>query len=114
MSKRQLIVSTIMVISALAISPTGSLSQETSQVTPRLTTNLGVIYVGMPKEGLEGLGFNQDILISHDKEENIEFMTFSDWITVAEGDTITFYIEDGEIKDWFKGGVLMPVDNTGD
>jgi len=63
---------------------------------------LGPIFKGMPKEGLEGAGFTAYLLIDHKKKDDKEWITFHDWTTTESGDTITFSIEDGKVKDWVR------------
>ena len=53
-------------------------------------------------EKLEKLGFTKYTLISYEKEGNREYFTFSDWRTERSGDTITFVVTDGKIKEWLK------------
>ena len=65
-------------------------------------SELGVVYKGMPKEYLENAGFTEYLLIEQKKEGNKEWLTFSDWTTHKSGDTITFIIEDGKVKDWVR------------
>ena len=58
----------------------------------------------MPKEYLENAGFTKYLLLDTKKEGSKEWMTFSDWTTPQPGDTITFIIEDGKVKDWIREG----------
>ncbi len=65
-------------------------------------SELGVVYKGMPKEYLENAGFTEYLLLSSREEGSKEWMTFSDWTTPQPGDTITFMIEDGKVRDWIR------------
>jgi len=56
----------------------------------------------IPQE-LQGLGFTQSSLISYDKEGSEEFFTFYDLTASQEGETITFIIENGKVKETIKG-----------
>lgn len=90
------------------------LSSGYAQVGPgdndRVVTEAGVILIGMPKVNLENAGFTKDKLISYNKYDNQEYMTFLDISLV--GDNITFYIEDGIIKDWFRGTDMGTLEGT--
>lgn len=72
-----------------------------TEIEDRLITDCGVIVRDMPKENLANAGFSEDKLISHNLSGNQEYLTFLD-ITLV-GDNITFYLEDGKVKDWFRG-----------
>jgi hypothetical protein len=65
-------------------------------------SELGVVYKGMPREYLENAGFTKYLLISSKKEGNKEWLIFSDWTVPGSGDTITFIIEAGKVKDWIR------------
>lgn len=67
-------------------------------------SELGVVYKGMPKEYLENAGFTEYLLLARKKEDSKEWLTFSDWTTPESGDTVTFIIEDGKVKDWIREG----------
>lgn len=56
----------------------------------------------IPKE-LQNLGFTQNILISYDKEGSEEFFTFSDLTANQPGETVTFIVENGKVKQTIKG-----------
>ena len=62
----------------------------------------GAVYKGMPREDLEEAGYTKRILIYHDRQGREEYMCFSDWLTPQYGDTVTFYILDGKVEDWFR------------
>ncbi|MDD5702633.1 MAG: endonuclease/exonuclease/phosphatase family protein [Dehalococcoidales bacterium] len=77
----------------------------------KAVSELGVVYKGMPKEYLENAGFTEYLLIRSKRKGNKEWFTFSDWTTPESGDTITFIIEAGKVKDWVreskkKGGII--------
>lgn len=55
----------------------------------------------IPQE-LQQIGFTKYTLISYEKIEDKEFLTFSDWRTEKSGDTITFIIIDGKVNKYFK------------
>lgn len=67
-------------------------------------SELGLVYKGMPKEYLENAGFTEYLLINSKKNGSKEWLTFSDWTTPESGDTITFIIEDGKVRDWIREG----------
>lgn len=83
-------------------------AQSKVTIEDRVVTELGVIVRDMPKENLVNAGFSQDKLISHDLAGGQEYMTFLDLSLV--GDNITFYLEDGIIKDWFRGTDVGTID----
>ncbi|MEI8349267.1 MAG: hypothetical protein WCI77_03845 [Candidatus Omnitrophota bacterium] len=56
----------------------------------------------IPKE-LEELGFTRSFLVEYKKIADKEFFTFDNWRTAQGLDTITFVIENGKVKDVFKG-----------
>jgi hypothetical protein len=56
----------------------------------------------IPQE-LQNLGFTQSKLISYDKEGNEEFFTFADLEESEAGETITFVVENGKVKQTIKG-----------
>ncbi|MDD4183062.1 MAG: hypothetical protein PHT53_04505 [Candidatus Omnitrophica bacterium] len=56
----------------------------------------------IPQE-LQNLGFTQNKLISYDKEGNEEFFTFADLKESETGETITFVIENGKVKQTIRG-----------
>ncbi len=56
----------------------------------------------IPQE-LKDLGFTQYTLIHYRFEGRIEYFTFSDRTTEQRGDTITFMVQDGEVKEILKG-----------
>lgn len=68
----------------------------------KAASELGTVYKGMPREYLENAGFTEYLLIDQKKEGDTEYLTFSDWTTPAAGDTITFVIKDGKVKDWVR------------
>lgn len=51
---------------------------------------------------LQQLGFTQYTLADYKKIDGKEYFTFSDWMTEAPGDTITFMVEDGKVVGRFK------------
>ena len=65
-----------------------------------LVTEVGFVYVGMPKEDLERTGYTDLIQENYRKVANQEWITFSNWIAKESGDKVTFYIVDGKIKGW--------------
>lgn len=66
----------------------------------QLVTEMGIVYVGMPKEDLAKVGFTEYSQKGYHKEGNEEWITFSDWMTEESGDLITFYLVDGKVKGW--------------
>jgi Uma2 family endonuclease len=62
----------------------------------------------MPREYLENAGFTEYLLIDQKKEGDTEYLTFSDWTTPAVGDTITFVIKDGKVKEWERHPKKLP------
>src|SRR3989338_4199613 len=77
----------------------GNLTAVPEEQKGKSISELGVVYKGMPKEYLENAGFTKYLLLDTKKEGSKEWMTFSDWTTPQPGDTITFIIEDGKVKD---------------
>jgi hypothetical protein len=55
----------------------------------------------IPQE-LQKLGFTQYTLIDYQKDSDTEYFTFSDWRTEERGDTVTFVVKNGKVKEWFK------------
>jgi len=55
----------------------------------------------IPQE-LQKLGFTEYTLVDYKKAGDTEYFTFSDWRTEQINDTITFVVEKGKIKSWFK------------
>jgi hypothetical protein len=55
---------------------------------------------------LEQLGYRESTLLSYDKEGTEEFFTFPDLTSGDFGDTITFVVEDGKIKQTIKGETM--------
>lgn len=68
----------------------------------KYVTALGYAYKGMPKQDLPIAGYTRETMTDYYKQGKREFMTFSDYTTPEYGDTITFVIEDGKVKSWFK------------
>lgn len=58
----------------------------------------------IPQE-IQNLGFTQSNLISYDREGNEDFFTFSDLTAGEAGETITFIVENGKVKQTIKGQV---------
>ena len=58
----------------------------------------------MPQE-IQNLGFTQNGLISYDREGNEEFFTFADLTAGQTGETITFIVENGKVKQTIKGQI---------
>lgn len=103
LNKKQSIIACVI----LFILATGFAEAQDKSVTKeqgKSISELGVVYKGMPKEYLENAGFTEYLLLDHKKEGNKERMTYSDWTTQESGDTITFVIEDGKVKDWVREG----------
>jgi len=87
----------------ISLMPLTALAQQpdaTTQASPKMVTELGVVYVGMPKEDLEKIGFTEHSQKGYYKEGNEEWITFSNWVTEESGDLITFYLVDGKVKGW--------------
>jgi len=74
--------------------------QYSKEEKAEIVTALGVVYVGMPKEDLEKIGFTEHSQKWYYKEGSEEWITFSDWMTEESGDLITFYLVDGKVKGW--------------
>jgi hypothetical protein len=53
-------------------------------------------------EELRAIGFNEEIFVDYVAEDNFEYFTFFDWRTQEPWDTITFVVEEGKAKGWFK------------
>jgi hypothetical protein len=53
-------------------------------------------------EELEIRGFTKYLLLDYEKKGEVEYFTFSDWMTTTSGDTITFIVIGGEVTDWLK------------
>lgn len=66
----------------------------------QLATDLGIVYVGMPKEDLEKCGFAEHMQKSYYSRDNEEWITYSNWMTEEPGDMITFYLVDGKVRGW--------------
>ena|SRR3989338_5218642 len=64
----------------------------------------GVVYVGMPKEDLAKAGYTEYLQMGYYKDDAEEWVTFSNWTTKEQGDTVTFYIKDGRVKGWKEKG----------
>jgi hypothetical protein len=58
----------------------------------------------VPQE-IQNLGFTQNGLISYDREGNEEFFTFADLTAGQTGETVTFIVENGKIKQTIQGQV---------
>jgi len=69
------------------------------QTGPKLVTELGAVYVGMPKEDLEEVGFTKELQETYQKDENEELISFSN-PSNPESDPVVFYILDGRVKGW--------------
>jgi hypothetical protein len=52
-------------------------------------------------EALRKNGFSEENLISYDKEGSEEFFTF--WLNKENGDTVTFIVENGKVKQTSEG-----------
>jgi len=103
----------VLFLTAAVFLPFFSLAaQPITELEERIVTDLGVIVLDMPKENLEQAGFTKDKLISYNVSGNQEYMTFLDISLV--GDNITFYLEDGKIKDWFRGTDVGTLEGTSD
>lgn len=87
-------------------------AQDQPEAEDKVITNLGVITYNMPKENLTNVGFSEDKLISYVQDGKEEYITFID-ISLG-GDNITFYLEDGKIKDWFRGNAVGTLDGVMD
>ena len=78
-----------------------ALAQDTTtQASPKIVTELGVVYVGMPKEYLEKAGYTDLMQKGYRKEGDEEWITFLSWNTEESDDLVTFYIVDGKVKGW--------------
>lgn len=66
----------------------------------QLVTEMGVVYVGMPKEDLAKVGFTEHLQKAYYRKDNEEWITFSDWMTKESGDLITFYLVDEKVRGW--------------
>lgn len=64
----------------------------------------GYVYKGMPKDKLSLAGYTKLNLVSYEKDDGVEYMTFSDWVTPQYGDTVTFVIIDGKVDSWIRAG----------
>ena len=71
-----------------------------TQAKPNILTELGVVYVGMPKEYLAKAGYTELMQKGYRKEGNEEWITFLNWNTEEPDDLVTFYIVDGKVKGW--------------
>ena len=71
----------------------------TTQASPKIVTELGVVYVGMPKEDLAKIGYDELTQKGYRKEGDEEWITYLNWSNL-EKDLVTFYIVDGKVKDW--------------
>ena len=71
----------------------------TTQASPKIVTELGVVYVGMPKELLEKAVYTELMQKGYRKEGNEEWITFSNWAN-PEKALVIFYIVDGKVKGW--------------
>ncbi|MDD5429878.1 MAG: hypothetical protein PHE97_04070 [Candidatus Omnitrophica bacterium] len=67
-------------------------------------------YAGFTRQDLNEAGFTRECLISEDRVGEEEYLTFSDWTTLFEGDTITFYLVEGKVKEWFRGVPLAGIE----
>jgi len=56
----------------------------------------------IPQE-LQNLGFTQSKLISYGQEGSEEFFTFYDLKASETGETVTFVVENGKVKQTIKG-----------
>jgi hypothetical protein len=65
-----------------------------------LINESGFVYVGMPKEGLAKAGYTKLLQKGYRKEDNQEWITFSNLGTKEPGDLVTFYIVDGKVRGW--------------
>jgi hypothetical protein len=50
---------------------------------------------------LKNLGYRRELLISYDKEGEEEFFTF--WVDKEKGETVTYIVENGKIKQASNG-----------
>jgi hypothetical protein len=55
-------------------------------------------------EEIQKLGFTQSALIAYEKQGSEEFYTF--WLNEESGDTITFIVENGKIKQTSRGEAI--------
>ena len=53
----------------------------TTQASPKIVTELGVVYVGMPKEHLGKAGYTELMQKGYEKQGNEEWITFLSWTT---------------------------------
>lgn len=65
-----------------------------------LSVSWFVYAIDIPRE-LQTLGFSEDKLVSYDKEGSEEFFTF--WLNKERGETITFIVENGKVKQASEG-----------
>jgi hypothetical protein len=63
-----------------------------------LSLSFFVYAIDIPKE-LQDLGFAENTLVSYSERGNKEYFTFSDWTTGQPGDTVTFVVHDGKVKE---------------
>ena len=90
-----------------AINPKDEVEDIATQAKPalskeekaKLVPQLGIVYVGMPKEDLEKAGYDELTPKGYRKEGNEEWITYLNWAN-PEKDTVTFYIVDGKVKGW--------------
>lgn len=66
----------------------------------KIITELGIVYVGMPKEYLAEAGYTDLLQKGYRREGNEEWITFLNWTTEEPDDLVTFYIVDGKVKGW--------------
>lgn len=93
---RKYVAIVLLLISSLAFAET-DYKLYTREDAEKLATAMGVVYVGMPKEELYKVYTNQK---GYYKEDNEEWISFSDWMTDESGDLISFYLKDGKVKGW--------------
>lgn len=66
----------------------------------KIITELGVVYIDMPKEYLEKAGYTKLLRKGYRREGNEEWITYLNWTTEEPDDLATFYIVDEKVKGW--------------
>lgn len=69
--------------------------------SPESIARMGMVYEGMPEDKLIEAGYTPGLLIQRRKENNAEFLTYTEYSTEEQGDTVTFVVRDGVVKSWF-------------
>jgi len=94
---------TVFVIFLTSVAVLISVAEEKLTPTEKTAQTGGVVCYGMSREDLCEL-YMYFLDKKYQRDGDREWITFSGCPTEDPADTMTFYLEGGKVKDWYKGG----------